>query len=287
MEVKDLIYIALFQWTRKTSIALIFPLAALTLMITTVVEGADDTFSGEYIWRKQNERLFPIKDPKLIARPLYPWEYAEKERKKITKEFLRCRGNILNPPRTIEEGGKKRIQFDCGGAEKHSLPLRNGKEFIYPILLELLNYVQNKSGKRIVITSGHRCPQHHAYVIGEGGQCFSKHMVGAQVAFYVQGLEQQPLAIIDMLQDYFKESPEYCNLEGYVPFYRYEKELCAVTIAPWCNKEVFIKLFRHNEGRNKDNDHNYPYIDIQVRVDRQSGEKILPSWPQAQNYLNY
>lgn len=123
--------------------------------------------------------------------------------------------------------------------------------------------------------------------MGEGGQRFSKHMVGAEVAFYVQGLEQQPLAVMDMLQSYFEQSTRYRSLQGYAPFQRYEKESCGVATAPWCNKEIFIKLFRHNEGRNKDNDHNYPYIDIQVRVDRENSEKILPAWRQAQNYLNY
>jgi hypothetical protein len=243
-------------------------------------------FSGEYIWRKESEKLFPLKAAEIVAREPYPWE-RKSCRERITKEFFRCRGDNINPPRAIEVAGEKRMLFDCGGAESHSLPLQNGKEFIYPTLLELLSFVQHKSGGRVVITSGHRCPQHHAYISEGRGDTFSKHMVGAEVTFYVEGFEQQATAVINMLQNYFEQNPRYKGLQGYAPFQRYEKEPCGVATLPWCNKEVFIKLFLAHEGRNRDNSHPFPYIDLQLRIDRDSGARLVPSWPQANNFFHF
>ena len=55
--------------------------------------------------------------------------------------------------------------YDCGGPEKHSLPLREKKEFyLHSILIILLNYLQIQTGKRVVITCGHCCPEHNAYL---------------------------------------------------------------------------------------------------------------------------
>lgn len=102
--------------------------------------------TGEYIYRNHNEYLFKVEPPLKIQISHYPWESHISHQ--ITKDYFRCKGSNLNPPHVVQKKGETVRFFDCGGAEKHSLPLYNSKEFIYPILIDLLNYIQNKSGKK-------------------------------------------------------------------------------------------------------------------------------------------
>lgn len=242
---------------------------------------------GEYIYRNHNESLFNI--PEAKAQSLddpYPWEKGQiGSYPKITKEFFRCKGSTLNPMRATQEKGELARYFDCGGAEKHSLPLRNEKEFIYPILLELVNYIQIKTQKRVVITSGYRCPEHNLYVDSSLSNRYSKHTLGAEVSFYVQGLELHPEVVIQHIQEYYKTIPKYQGKKDYLEFLRYEKDDLNISTLPWYNKEVFVKIYKPKEGRNFDNRHPYPYLSIQVRFDYDLQEKVVYSWDKAnQNY---
>lgn len=244
---------------------------------------------GEYIYRKQNETYFNVPLAELQSPEPYPWESGKSgNNSKITKEFFRCKGSSLNPVRVVQEKGETVRYFDCGGADKHSLPLRNNKEFIYPILIDLLNYIQTKTQKRVVVTSGYRCPEHNAYVDFSADSCYSKHMIGAEVTFYVQGLEQAPEAIVKIIQEFYKTTPKYQGLKDYLEFQRYEKGDALVSKQPWFNKEIFIKVFKPKEGRNFDNRHPYPYISIQVRYDEETKEKVIYTWDKAHhNYLRH
>jgi hypothetical protein len=258
---------------------LVFLLSACS----TSDEPPTDNEVGEYIYRNHNEYLFVTAPPEKMNLDPYPWEKNHVANlPKITKEFFRCKGSGLNPERTVEHGEKITHLSDCGGTEKHSLPLRNEREFIYPAFIELMNHVQMATGKRVVITSGHRCPQHNLYVDPSPSNQSSKHMIGAEVSFYVQGMEYQPEKIVKILTDYYKafKEPEYRNFE------RYEKGSTNVSTHPWYNKEIFIKLFLASEGRNYDNRHPYPYIAIQLRYDRDLQENVVYSWEKAiKNYL--
>lgn len=242
---------------------------------------------AEYIYRAHDEYLFIPPRPIPQTVPLYPWESRlVGNHPKITKEFFRCKGSNLNPVHIVQ--GKTDVErfFDCSGAEKHSLPLRDGKEFIYPILIDLMNYIQSKTGKRVVITSGHRCPDHNVYCDASPSNQASKHMIGAEVSFYVQGLEEKPEIVINHLQDYYTTNPKYKDQNDFIEFKRYEKDDTNVATKPWYNKEIFIKLFQKKEGRNFDNRHPYPYISIQVRFDIDSGKKVIYTWKEAnQNFL--
>lgn len=244
---------------------------------------------GEYIYRKHDESLFAVA-PQTPNKPdPYPWELGQVgNHLKITKEFFRCKGSNLNPPKTAQEKGEQVQYFDCGGAEKHSLPLRDNKEFIYPILLDLMNYIQAKTNKKVVITSGHRCPDHNNYVDSSSSNLYSKHMVGAEVSFYVQGMEDRPDQVIALLQKYYKDTPKYEGKKEYIEFKRYDKNDAGVSTLPWFNKEIFVKLFHKKEGRNFDNRHPYPYISVQVRYDWDLKEKVIYTWDKAtRNYLRY
>ena len=241
---------------------------------------------GEYIYRLHDEYLFISPAPEKKGILKYPWEDdVANNLPKITKEFFRCKGSHLNPDRSFKKNGKTIKISDCGGIDKHSLPFRDNQEFIYSILLKLLNHLQAKTGKRVVITSGHRCPEHNTYVDDSLGNSYSKHMIGAEVSFYMQGLENQPEKVLEFLLDYYRENANYKGQPEFVEFKRYEKEDCNVSIPPWYNKEVFIKLFKPNEGRNLDNRHLYPYLSIQVRYDINREERVVYSWEEAnQNY---
>lgn len=242
---------------------------------------------AEYIYRIQQEHHYPIEIPTLQKQLPYPWERGMKGNfPRITKEYFRCKGSNLNPVRNYQSKDSTERFYDCGGSEKHSLTLRNGKEFIYPILIDLLNYLQTKLEKRVVITCGHRCPEHNSYSDPSPTNQYSKHMIGAEVSFYVQGMEEQSEKILELLQEYYKTESPHANKKEYTEFKIYEKEDTNVSTPPLYNKEIYIKLFKKKEGRDFDNRHPYPYISIQVRHDSERNERVVYSWKEAnQNYL--
>lgn len=218
----------------------------------------------------------------------YSWETQNKSGSaEITKEYFRCKGNTLNPIKSDIVRGEVVKYHDCGGPSRHSMPLFNGKEGVYAILIDLLNHIQTKTNHRVIITSGHRCPEHNTYVDASTQNQYSKHQIGAEVDFYVQGLETHPDTIINTLMNYYKEDPSYKDKADYSEFKRYEKGTDQATL-PWMNKEIFIKLYKATEGRNDDNRHPYPYISIQVRHDRELNKRVNYSWDEAfGNYLRY
>lgn len=234
---------------------------------------------GDYITRKSSHPEPKIARPKERPRPLYPWE-SPTPHPLITKEHFRCKGSTLNPTRMEPT----RLD-DCGGALAHGLPLRDNKEYIYPVLLELMNYLQEKTKKRVIITSGHRCPKHHEYARRNGEPLASKHLLGAEVAFYVEGMEKEPEKVVQLLMNYYKERTKEAS---YLEFQRNIKLSESCRTAPWANKEILIKLYQPDEGRNFDNRHPNPYLSIQVRFDREKNAPISFSWEQAtKNYLRY
>lgn len=247
---------------------------------------SENNLQAEYIYRVDHEYLFAPEPPLHQILEPYPWEKdLAGNYPKITKEFFRCKGSSLNPVRIAAKNSGVERYLDCGGFEKHSLPLDGEVEFVYPILIDLLNYLQVKTGKRVVVTSGHRCPEHNTYVDSASENLYSKHQIGAEASFYVQGMEWEPATIVRFLQEYFLEQSEYRGLKEFQEFQRYEGETNVVE-PPWMNKEIFIKLYNKKEGRNFDNRHPYPYISVQVRYDRLKGERVAYAWDKAhRNYL--
>ena len=82
---------------------------------------------------------------------------------------------------------------------------------------------KQKKKKQVVITSGHRCPEHNRYNDPLPKNQYSKHMIGAEVSFYVKGLEKNPEEVVVLLQEYFKQNPDYQKLPEYQEFKRWEK----------------------------------------------------------------
>lgn len=232
---------------------------------------------GEYIYRLHDEYLFSAAPPQKMPLPIYPWEEGKTGNlPKITKEYFRCKGSSLNPPHPYTtKKGEVLKAIDCNGTARHGLPMRQEKEFIYPIFLELLNHLQAKTGKRVVITSGHRCAEHNLYVNPDDP--YSKHQIGAEVSFYLQGLEDRPDQVVKLIQSFYTENPKYKDLKDYITFKRFEKPTDTYT-QPWYNKEIYIKLYSKKEGRNFDNRHPYPYLSLQVRHDRDLNERVIYDW---------
>lgn len=254
---------------------------------STVFSFNPPNLKGEYIYRYHDEHFFQLEPPKLVEKDPYLWEMGMVGGyPKITKDFFRCKGCVLNPVHLVQKEKEVGRYYDCGGSQKHSLPLKDQKEFIYPVLIELLNYLQNRTGKRVVITCGHCCLDHNSYLDPSLTNQNSKHLIGAEVDFYIQGMEHQPQKIVDMIISYYEENPKYKGLKEFEEFQRYDKEPTNVTTLPWYNKEIFIKLYKKTEGRDFDNRHPYPYIGIQVRYDWDLKEKVSYSWDKAFHNLH-
>lgn len=229
---------------------------------------------GEFIHRTHSECRYPLSDPEHFVREKYPWEKTfSGKHPQITKEYFRCKGSSTHPPHT--DSAQSPV-FDCGGAQRHSLPIVNERENIYPVLIDLLNFVQEKTGCPVVITCGHRCPVHNTYADPSTYNQNSKHMIGAEVDFYVEGMQGKPEQIVQLLMDYYKG-----HEKAYQQFERLNSETLNVSTPPWMNKEILIKLYTKEEGRDFDNRHSYPYISIQVRYDKERNEKVTCSWQKA------
>jgi len=244
---------------------------------------------GEYLYRMHDEYHFKIPPPEFVKAQRYVWERnLTGGLPKITKEYFRCKGSNLNPVRIVQNEKEVKHCYDCGGSEKHSLPLKGGEEFIYPILIDLLNDLQEQTHCKVVITCGHSCPEHHTYSDSTNQNLYSKHMIGAEVAFYVQGMENSPQVIAQLIQDYYKKNEKYENKNEYTFFQTYDKGDTQVTTKPLFNKEIFLKIYKANEGRNFDNRHPYPYLAIQVRYDFDLKTKVVYTWNLAhRNYLRW
>ncbi|HXF28455.1 MAG TPA: D-Ala-D-Ala carboxypeptidase family metallohydrolase, partial [Chlamydiales bacterium] len=201
---------------------------------------------GEYIYRLTSDTPLEINPYISKPKPLYPWQSdtsASNGLKSITKEYFRCKGFSLNPPKVIKspEGKETARYTDCGGCQKHSLSVRNKKEYIFPILLELVNHIQTVTKKQVIITSGHRCPDHNSYIDPSPQNSGSKHLIGAACDFYIKGLEAHPEVAVKIIQEFYRNDARYQKQKEYQEFRRFEKATNVAT-HPWLNKEVFIKL---------------------------------------------
>ena len=214
----------------------------------------------EKIYRQKNESYFSQVDFPDFKREKYPWQNLEKsELPKITKEFFSCKGSEIHPP--IRKEGKNEAIVDCLGFEKHTLPMIDGKEVVNLALVAILNYIQEKCLKQVVITSGHRCLAHELYCSGGVLDAASKHLTAEEVDFYVEGLEENPLEVVSYIMDYYQKF----NQTDLNRFIKCKKNNRNLTHPGWYNKEIIIRINEKDEGRDFDNRHPYPYISIELR----------------------
>lgn len=197
----------------------------------------------EPIERLEGETSLVIAPPQGRPKVPYPWEeqYIGTLRK-ITKEFFRCKGSSSNPAEVVK--GKEAVYFyDC---TPHSLPIREGEEKVSPLLIDVLNFLQQKLEARVVITSAHQCPTHYKYLKKEKKSKMSRYLVGAKVDFYVEGHEKRPQEVEALINQFFKE-PLKVQIKG----------------QEWTNREVRLLLRKRGERRNRDNQHGHPYFTLE------------------------
>jgi hypothetical protein len=240
---------------------------------------------AEYIYRRHDEQRFQLPQPTPRSRGPVPScalnGTGSQQHPRITKEFFRCRGSSTHPIRSCKEASGDTVQLlDCTGPAGHGLPLRDGNEFVYPILIDLLNYVQDQTGKRVVITSGHRCPAHARYIDPRPSSQTTRHLIGAAVDFYVEGTD--PLTVVQLLQAFYRQ-PGYQKADQ--EFARSTKLDPGTSIPAWYNREILIKLLGPSEERNLDNNHTHSYITLQVRWDRATSKRVVTTWQEA--FYNY
>jgi hypothetical protein len=230
----------------------------------------------EFIYRNESDRFIPPFALKTIKRDDYPWEEEYVGNiPKITKEYFRCRGNMNHPEQVkISKEGKPTYHHDCGGIESHSLPMKNSQEFVYPIFINLLNYIQRITEKKVVITCAHRCPKHNLYADSSDTYQRSKHQVGAEVDFYVEGLEFHPEKVLEIIKQFYQEFSSHLGSEWHKFSYNREKEQLF-------NKEIAIRISRENQNRDFDNEHPYPYLTIELKYDTQNERAVQYQWQEA------
>ncbi len=237
------------------------------------------------ILRLGSEYYFTSGAPRKQEREKYPWE----ERyignfTKITKESFRCRGSSSHPERKItSHDGAEEILVDCEGLGSHSLPVQDGEEFIYDTLIDLLNYIQGVNQKRVVITAGYRCPLHNRYCNQTKSNLSSKHQIGAEVDFYVDGMQEEPEIIVNQLIAYYQKEGSL-----YQGFRQILKEKNGIQYPVWIGKEISISINHYKISQDLDSSFSHPYITIELKIDRTTGEKIDYSWHRANNgYMRY
>lgn len=234
----------------------------------------EKNYLSETIHRSHNEYTFSIEPPTLANKPLYPWDSKMiGDQVPITKEFFRCKGIDSFQPILIKgPSGSSTFIQDCDGIDSHSLPIKEGKEHIYPILIELLNLIQEKVNQKVVITCGHQCPTHQLFSNPDHKPSSSKHQIGAEVDFYVEGMEANPEEVLKILENYYMKK-EHIEMFGKL----------VSSVGGFSNKEIAVKIVNSNEGRDLDNNHPYPYLSLQVKWDRFTKTAVSYSWYEAHN----
>lgn len=137
--------------------------------------GEKDTkkrIKSDYIYRRSNSYLFPIKRPEVLKKERYPWERGKPL--KIGEYFFRCNGRATNPPISKDD----HLFSDCNCSKRKSC-------IVDRVLIDLLNYLQDIFKKRVFIISGYRCKRHDSYLLLSKKN--SKHYLGKAVDFYIEG----------------------------------------------------------------------------------------------------
>ncbi|MGC9366642.1 MAG: D-Ala-D-Ala carboxypeptidase family metallohydrolase [bacterium] len=193
----------------------------------------------------------------------------------LTPDDFRCKGDSAVHPVCRWNNHE---YCDCRGG---GLPQAG----IDPQLLNLLNELQRRFNKPVIVNSGYRCPQHNSYIAaelynwtddcGNPGNPYevstqSRHMMGAAADFYVQDYELNPVEVIDTIlsiQGLNQQSPEvriyWVNQKkrdgSYsTDYYHYR----AYSTPQW-----WIHPYAPQEGRDLDNRHySGVYIHIHHRV---------------------
>lgn len=264
----------------------------LLALLSALVAGCEQSspapqrgvFVGEYIARHASDNLLDLKSPERLQISAYPWDATTRTPlPPITKHYFQCRGCLQHPPKMIQRGGESIHLYDCRGGEQHSLPLRDGQEWIAPLLLVMLNFCQERFERPVHITCGHCCLDHRTYLYPHASSEGVGHVLGAEVDFYVEGWESRPERVVQALLEFYRTRWNHDQHEK-GEFSYDEKDGSRF----WKNREVVLSIHAAHLGRDEDNNHSYPYLTIRVRYDKESKDTLKYSWDRAlKSYYRY
>lgn len=162
----------------------------------------DQLPSSFYPWWSQNE-TFLVWDKNHSILNKSPWvRYQEGPHgtwHTLTCDHFRCKGHGARAPIALEDGN---YLFDCWGFE-HGLPWIDNQEYVEPLLVNLLNKLQEELETSVVILSGHRCPAHHRFITKGKGSMSDRHLIAAAADFKVRGFEKSPHTVLSALEKAF------------------------------------------------------------------------------------
>ena len=233
------------------------------------------------IMRSNQDVEFPLLPPWENEERLYPWDQEQGTVfSTITKENFRCKGGTHHRLRKLV-GANQQVHYieDCQGGGEHPLPLQEGKEFIYPVLIDLLNHLQKALQARVVITSGHRCPQHQLYISPKCHQAHSKHLIGYAVDFIFDRKSLDVKKTLHAMQKFYAKNNH--GLED-IQFYTLHSDF-SVQSHPisFGNQEIRVTFFPADTLIDGDNTHAEPFARIEVLYDRFRKQKVFCSWEKA------
>lgn len=220
----------------------------------------------EKIYRNSDEFFYQEDHLVIAEKTFYPWQ-SRSNFTQITMNTLRCRGSDSHKSYKI---GKKTVE-DCNGLHDHGLPYKDKQEFVYPVLIDTLNYLQDSLQKEVVVVSGHRCPKHHRYVT-RGQSRLTRYMIGAKVDFYIKGYENDLGKVIETI------ATRYANDEK--RYKEFVKSAQKDGTYSFRNKELRISYGVNAEAKKFDNVH-FAVISLEVLYDREKDQRVYLEWDQA------
>lgn len=189
----------------------------------------------------------------------------------LTPEHFRCKGSHHNPITKHTIDGKQTYFQDCDGSHTHSLPIIDGKQTVYPHLIELLNHVQDVTGRQIRVLTGHRCYIHQSYLSSEMKDLTSAYQLGAAADVCFQSSSTGLKEIIHAIMDWYEQT----NLPGSTFNANSDSNR-------WSNR--YVQLSYH-ETTDIDTKYKGPHISITLKVDPSTGKKITYSYRKVRNNL--
>lgn len=169
-------------------------------LVFTIPDQLSDSFQPWWKNDQTNDSFFKESTFNLKT----PWVRYQSHWHTLTRDHFRCKGQGGRAPIMLSDG---EYLFDCWGFE-HGLPWIQSQEFIEPLLITLLNNLQEELQTKVVIVSGHRCPAHHRFITKGEGSTNDRHLIGAAADFYVKSFEEDPQKVILSLQNIFNQLSE-------------------------------------------------------------------------------
>jgi hypothetical protein len=111
---------------------------------------------------------------------------------------------------------------------------------------------------------------HNTYSDNDKSARYSRHQIGAEVDFYVEGYENRPEEVVEVIQSYY-QTPS-----NPISYKRFSKKRHGIQ-----NKEIRVSIAQVGEKRDGDNRHPYPYITIEVLYDRAKKKSVQYTWHKA------